>query len=135
MREIAQRTPKRDMQASSLARVLEIFFGGNTNVDAAVLFDSMGEAIDYHSYIDPYAARLVAAHCGIIFELTRYKLAWLGGAKVEMIEISTSQSDIVTYSVCEEYLLVVVAKSGTADDHLRDTIVGSIEVLRREIGC
>jgi len=135
LRDIAQRTPKRDMEASSLARVLEIFFGGNTNVDAVVLFDSMGETIDYHSYIDPYSARLIAAHCGIIFDLTRYKLAWLGQAKVEMVEISAAQFDIVTCAVCEEYLLVVVTKSGTEDAHLLDSIMGSIEVLRREIGC
>ena len=135
MREVAHRTPQRDMAASSLSRVLEIFFGGNTNVDAVVLFDSLGEAIDYHSYIDPFMARLIAAHCGILFELARYKMAWLGEAEVEMIEINAEKLDLVTSLVCEEYLLVVVTKSGGMDDNLVDAVTGSIEVLRKEIGC
>ena len=135
MREAAHRTPKRDMAASSLARVLEIFFGGNTEVDATVLFDSSGETIDYHSYIDPFEARLTAAHCGILFELARYKMAWLVEAKMEMIEFIAAKRAFITSLVCEEYLLVVVANSETSDDNLIDTITGSIEVLRKEIGC
>ncbi len=122
------------MVESSLGRVLEIFFGGNTAVDAAILFDTSGETIDYHSYIDPFDARLIAAHCGILFEQANYKMKWLAEAMLEIVEIHTSKMDMVISMVCEEYLIVIVI-NGTPDDNLFDAIAGSIEVLRKEIGC
>lgn len=123
------------MSSSSLGRVLEIFFGGNTRVDAAVLFDTGGETIDYHCYIDPFTARLIAAHSGILFELARYKMAWMDAGAVDTIEVSAVHSDFVISAVCEEYLLLVVVKGGAMDEGLSDTIAASIEVLRKEIGC
>jgi hypothetical protein len=135
VRELAQRTPKRDTAPSSLSRVLEIFYGGNTDVNTVVLFDTIGEAVDYHSYLDPYFTRVAAAYCGIVFELTRYKMAWLGQGTLERIEFKSEKFDFVISVVCEEYALMVAAKPGTAKENLLDTVSASIEVLRKEIGC
>ena len=88
MRESTARTPQRDMDPSGFARVLEIFYGGNTEVDAAVIFDKTGETVDYHSYMDPYTARLTAAHMGIIFHLAHHKVEWLEKAKLHTLEVS-----------------------------------------------
>lgn len=128
------RRPERDMYASGIAKVLELFFGGNHKVKAAVLFDRTGEAVDYHAYIDPFDARLLAAYNGIIFGMAEYKLKWLEHATVSMIEISCEQSDMVTVPVIEDFFLVVAMEAGAWDDILLDTIMGSVEALRQEIG-
>ena len=135
MRESTARTPLRDMEPSGFARVLEIFYGGNTEVDAAVVFDKTGETVDYHSYMDPYDARLMAAHMGIIFHLAHYKMEWLAKAKLDTLEISCEGFYAITIHICEEYFLLIVAKPENADPALLDAVVGSVEALRKEIGC
>jgi predicted regulator of Ras-like GTPase activity (Roadblock/LC7/MglB family) len=135
VREKIVRKPERDnMHASGIARVLELFFGGNTKVQAAILFDDTGEAVDYHAYIDPFDARLLAAYNGIIFNKTQYKLKWLEGATVSMIEIMTERMDMVTVPVIEDFFLVVAMEAGALDENILDTIAGSLEALRQEIG-
>ena len=134
MKEKGKRKPERDMYASGIAKVLELFFGGNQKVKAAVLFDRTGEAVDYHAYIDPYDARLLAAHNGIIYNLTEYKLKWLEEATVTMIEISCDTCDMVTVPVIEDFFLVVSTEAGALDETLLDTIAGSVEALQQEIG-
>ena len=134
MREKSLRKAERDMHASGIAKVLELFFGGNHQVKAAVLFDRSGETVDYHAYIDPYEARLLAAHIGIIFTMAEYKLKWLEDATVSMIEIATDLYSIVTVTVIEDFYLVVSMEAGALDDNLLDTIIGSVEALQQEIG-
>jgi hypothetical protein len=135
VREKAGREPKRDMDPSGFAKVLEMFFGGNQEVDAAVIFDQTGETVDYHSYIDPYDARLIAAHLGILYELTRYKMDWLEKASLEMMEISCTGFQSVTLPICEDYYLLVLIKPGEMAPDVLDTIQGALEVIRKEIGC
>ena len=134
MKDKLLRKPERDMHASGIAKVLELFFGGNHKVKAAVLFDRTGEAVDYHAYIDPYEARLLAAYNGIIFTMAEYKLKWLEDATVHMIEITTDGSDMVTVPVIEDFYLVVSMEAGALDERLLDTIAGSVEALQQEIG-
>ena len=122
------------MAPSGIARVLEIFFGGNTEVEAAVLFDSTGETVDYHTHIEPFDARLLAAYSGIIFLATKYKLKWLEDAEVSMIEICTDRIDFVIVPVLEDFYLVVSIASGGLSENFIDTVVGSVEALCQEIG-
>jgi hypothetical protein len=122
------------MAPSGIARVLEIFFGGNADVEAAVLFDSTGETVDYHTHIQPFDARLLAAYSGIIFSMTKYKLLWLEDAKITMIEICTERIDIVIVPVLDELCLVVSIAPGGVNENFIDTVAGSVEALCQEIG-
>ena len=134
MRERNIKIPERDMDPSGIARVLEIFFGGNPEVEAAVLFDSTGETVDYHSHIEPFDARLLAAYSGIVFMSTQYKLRWLADAKVSMIEMATDRIDIVIVPVVDGFYLVVSIATGRIDENFLDTVAGSVEALCQEIG-
>ena len=136
MKDKNSRTPTRDMHPSGIAKVLELFFAGNPNVEAAVLFDRSGEAVDYHSYIDPFEARLLAAHNGIIFGMTQYKLKWLEDAAVSMIEIETEKRIMITTPVIEDFYLIVSLTTMDINDNsdLTDTINGAVEALCQEIG-
>ena len=128
------RAAQRDMDPSGIAKILEIFFGGNHSVEAAVLFDRTGETVDYHSVIDPFDTRLAAAYCGILFESARYRMAWLEQASLEILEMTCEHYDIVTVPVYEDFLLTVLAKPGTADESLLDAISGAREALIQDIG-
>ncbi len=128
------RAVKRDMDASGIGKILEIFFGGNLAVDAAVLFDNTGETIDYHSVLDPFETRLAAAYCGILFESARFRMAWLEQAVLEMLEFTAENFDVLTVSVGDGFLLAILAKPGTVDDSLLDTVAGVREALIQEIG-
>lgn len=134
MRESFGRIPLRDNQPSAFSRVLEIFYGGNTEVDAAIVFDRSGETVDYHSYIEPYDARLAAAHMGILYNLAQFKVDWLTKAKLHMIEIACDGFYAITSHIWDEYYLLVIAKPENADPVLLDVVAGSLEALRQEIG-
>ncbi len=134
MRESIARTPIRDNHPSEFSRVLEIFFGGNTEVDAVVVFDRGGETVDYHSYINPYDARVAAAHMGILYNLTQFKVDWLEQAKLNMIEVAFSSFYAIAIHIWDEYFLLVLAKPENADPVLLDAVAGSVEALRKEIG-
>ena len=135
MKETHLKLPERDMVPSGIARVLEIFFGGNSHVEAAVLFDDTGETVDYHTHIAAFDARLLAAYSGIIVKSTQYKLRWLADAKITMIELITDRIETVTVPVLDEdFFLVVSVVAGHLDDNLLDTIAGAVEALQQEIG-
>jgi hypothetical protein len=129
-----QRTAKRDMAPSGIAKILELFFAGNQFVQAAVLFDKTGETIDYHSVLDPFETRLTAAYCGILFEATRYKMLWLEHATLELLEFSTQKYDFVTAPLLDDFFLTLQVRAGAVDETLLDTISGAKEALLGEIG-
>jgi hypothetical protein len=122
------------MAPSGIARILELFFGGNHAVDAAVLFDSTGETVDYHAVLDPFETRLIAAYCGIIFESIRYRMEWLGQGGLQSLELSTGRFDILTVPVCEEFYLSIAVRAGALDTSVLDTVSGVQEALESEIG-
>jgi predicted regulator of Ras-like GTPase activity (Roadblock/LC7/MglB family) len=132
--DTVHRTAQRDMTQSGIARILELFFGGNHAVDAAVLFDSTGETVDYHAVLDPFETRLVAAYCGIIFESARYRMEWLKQGELQSLEFSTDKYDILTVPICEEFRLSLLVRKGALDSALLDTVSGVQEALQSEIG-
>ena len=134
MRESTARTPLRDINPSAFSQMMEIFYGGNTEVDAAVIFDNAGETIDYHSYVDPYDARLTAAHMSILFDMAQYKLYWLAKTKLNMMEISCTGFHAITVHICDEYYLLIMAKPDNTNPELLDAIIDSVKTLRQEIG-
>ena len=132
MNERSLRVPKRDMAASGIAKILEIFFGGNTAVDAAVVFDETGETVDYHTMLDPFDTKLYAAYCGILFESTRYRMAWLEQAVLQSIEFYTEQHDFLTVPLSEGFCLTLIVRPGALDESLLDTAAGAVEALYSE---
>ncbi len=134
MTTLIHRTPQRDTAPSGISRILELFFGGNLAVDAAVLFDQTGETVDYHAVLDPFETRLAAAYCGIIFESARYRMEWLEQAKLESLQFTTDKYDILTLPIGDGFFLTILVREGALDDDLLDTVNGVREALLSEIG-
>ncbi len=129
------RNPQRDMDPSGIGKILELFFGGNHSVTAAVLFDNTGETVDYYAILDPFETRLAAAYCGILFESAKYRLNWLTKSNTESVEFSTEIYDVITVPICEEFLFTLIVKTGNLDESLRDALAAVLEALSNEIGC
>ena len=133
MSETTIRVAKRDMAPSGIAKILEIFFGGNTAVDAAVVYDETGETVDYHTVLDPFETKLAAAYCGILFESTRYRFNWLERAALQSLEFRTEQYDFLTVPLGEGFFLTLIIRPGALDEALEDTVTGAVEALYAEI--
>ena len=133
MNESPVRVAQRDMAPSSIAKILEIFFGGNTAVDAAVVYDETGETVDYHTVLAPFDTKLAAAYCGILFESTRYRFDWLEQAALQSLEFRTEKFDILTVPLGEGFFLTLLVRPGALDESLEDTVAGAVEALYAEI--
>ena len=126
--------PPRDSLASPFARVMAELDGACAGFETAVFCDDLGETIDYYSYLDPFSARLVGAHHGIVFSSAGARLAWLGAGAVTSVEIGATGKDSVTVVVAERYLLTVVVRAGALSEEVRARVAEVAARLRDEAG-
>jgi hypothetical protein len=126
--------PDRDMNLSDFGKLMAAFAKGYKHVQVAVFFDSLGETIDYLSYVDPFIARLAAAHHGLIFESAAARLKWLQLGDIKTLEISAGDLDSLTVKVEEDVYLTVMADHGTIDDKMCQSVFDLAEKLRQEAG-
>jgi predicted regulator of Ras-like GTPase activity (Roadblock/LC7/MglB family) len=110
--------PPRDSTASPFARILSELESACDGLETAVFFDDLGETIDYYSYLDPFSARLVAAHHGVLFSSATHRLEWLGAGSVAQMEICGGNRDSVTLRVAPGYFMTVVVRAGALSDAL-----------------
>ncbi|MCK9461711.1 MAG: hypothetical protein M0R80_18940 [Proteobacteria bacterium] len=110
--------PCRDSTESPFARILSELVSVCEGFETAVFFDDLGETIDYHSYLDPFSARLVAAHHGVLFSSAKHRLEWLGAGSATHLEIYASNRDSVTMRIAEGYYMTVVVRAGTLSEEL-----------------
>ncbi len=122
------------MALSSFGEILENLSGFGIPFEAAVFFDDAGETIDYHSTLDPYLTRLIAAHHGVIFESARSRLAWLNVGQVNMMEIRSAERDSITLRVGEECFVVLIAPAGSIDNATHEALEQVAAQLLEEIG-
>lgn len=125
--------PQRDMNQSAFASILTRLVSGCPQVIAAVFFDKEGETIDYHSYLDPYSTRLLAAHTGLVFGSAAYRMTWLGAGPLLSAEISTNTHDIIILPVGDEFYLTIVMCRG-ASGETADKLSQAVKELAEEAG-
>lgn len=116
------------------SRILAGLEAAGAGFETAVFFDDQGEAIDFHSRIDPYGARLVAAYHVVLFLSADARLRWLGAGGVTHVEISSEHRDSVTARVAAGYFVTVVVGPGGVDDALLARIADVAARLREEAG-
>ena len=129
-----QQQPLRDMEMSVFGVALEAFSKDFDQVEIAILYDALGETIDYYSRRDPFVARLTAAHHGLIFRSTKSRLEWLNLGKVEVIEISTANLDSLTWEIGDGVYLTVVVSPTSIDTIFFDALSELASQLRIEAG-
>jgi len=126
--------PHRDSTASPFAQILSKLESSCDGFETAVFFDDLGETIDYHSYLDPYSARLVAAHNGVLFSSATHRLEWLGAGPMTHMAIYALQRDSVTLRIAKGYYMTVVVRAGSLSEELFSRIVEVAAEFRDEAG-
>ena len=125
--------PLRDMNMSAFGVALGTFSKQHSQVEIAILYDALGETIDYYSSHDPFVARLAAAHHGLIFGSAQARLEWLKLGRIQVVEISASRLDSLTLEIGEEIYLTVVVAHASVDTAFLDALDTLVSQLRAEI--
>ncbi|MDD5305949.1 MAG: hypothetical protein PHU25_01385 [Deltaproteobacteria bacterium] len=128
------REPERDVPRSPFADILAGMSARIPGAVAAVFFDVEGEAIDYHSFFDPFRTRLVAAHCVVLFESARQRLQWMGCGELARLDSIGATHETVTVQVGGGYYLTVFMTAGGAGDDLETALEEAVVRLRMETG-
>lgn len=127
-----ERESQRDMNISSFGEILKVLCDKFKRLETAVFYDERGETIDYCSFDDPFATRLMAAHHGLIFQTTRERCKWMKMGALDMMEIHMENKDSVTIWIGEGVCLTIVAPSGAIDSELYDSLDEVKRLLREE---
>jgi len=105
-----------------------------TGFRAAVFFDSEGETIDYHSFLDPFETRLVAAYVGVFLASADSRCRWLGMGEVDHAVVYGSRWDIIAMPIGEGFSLALVIDAGESDEGTVELLGEAAGALRTEAG-
>jgi predicted regulator of Ras-like GTPase activity (Roadblock/LC7/MglB family) len=125
---------KRDQVESAFTPMLRKLRDASAAVMAAVFVDTEGECIDYVSEIEPYDAKVAAAHMLIMMEMFRGSSEKVALGEPLSFEISADQRDLWVIRIADEYVLVVVLRPGADRAELRSALVATCVEFRREVG-
>jgi hypothetical protein len=128
------RETQRDVPPSPFADILAGVSARIPGALVAVFFDVEGEAIDYHSCLDPYQTRLVAAHWVVLFESARQRLQWMKSGELSRLDSFGSTHWTVTVQVGGGYYLTVIIASGGEGEDLEAALEETVVRLRMETG-
>lgn len=133
MNDDRQNNLHRDVESSAFTEILSQIDGICPGFKAAIFYDSEGETIDYHSYLDPFDTRLTAAHIGVIVSSATRRFDSLALGKLEQLEIHAHNLDSVTVSMGDNLFLSVIVESGNLNQMMQRKLLDVIRDIQLEI--
>lgn len=132
--EARRQEAPRDQAESAFTPILRRLWEHLPSLLAAAFVDVEGECIDYWSRIDPYEAKVSAAHLHVL--LARIAASWakLGTGAAFGLEIQGSAREACVQRVSDEYVLVVLLATGTELSQRDDAIALACAEFRQEVG-
>lgn len=124
----------RDQVESEFTRLLRELWLVEPALLAAVLVDNFGECVDYCATIDPFEAKVIGAHLGVVMAEAQGFAQKMRLGRVHCLEIAGAERDFVGRSVGEGYLLVAAVQAGHTSQQLLDAMVEVSQGLRKEGG-
>jgi len=127
---------KRDTSPSEFALILRRVCDSVSSVELAAFVDLEGECIDYYSSLEPYDAKVIAAHTvsllGQVLTVNR-KLQY---GEAFVLEISTGEKALLARRINDDYLLVVLAVTGEEEEgnRLGRVLVHAAREFRADAG-
>ena len=124
----------RDQAENAFTVVLRRLFHTVPALLSAVFVDREGECIDYVAAIDPYDAKVCAAHMHMLMQSlgTDRLLGSTGDAYT--LELVTTQREVWMRRVADDYVLVVLLAHGFERAELRDAMASACREFRAEVG-
>jgi 8-oxo-dGTP pyrophosphatase MutT (NUDIX family) len=124
----------RDQDESAFTSILRRAFEAVPALVAAVFVDLEGECIDYVAAIEPYEAKVMAAHMHVLLKRMRgERLPSLVG-ETFAFELIADDREVWVRQFCEEYALVVLLAPGFDVSDLRDAVATACREFREEVG-
>jgi predicted regulator of Ras-like GTPase activity (Roadblock/LC7/MglB family) len=124
----------RDLVESAFTPLLRRLRDAVPAIVAAVFVDTEGECIDYVSAIDPYEAKVNAAHMLMMLDALRASREKVGFGEPMTLEVSASERDVWVQRVGDEYVLVVLLDPDFDRTLLRGALAVASEEFRNEVG-
>lgn len=123
----------RDVERSAFAEILSHIDGVCPGFRAAIFYDSEGETIDYHSYLDPFDTRLAAAHIGVVASSAARRFTALKWGELEQLEIHATHLDSVTVSMGDGLFISVIVATGNLNQIIYRKLIEVIKEIKQEI--
>jgi hypothetical protein len=133
--QLAERSEAaRDQAENAFTAILRRVFRAVPALLSAVFVDVEGECIDYVAAIDPYEAKVCAAHMHMLLgALRRMRLTPLSGDPYAL-EVVTSEREVWVRRVGEDYVIVALLAHGFDRSELRDALARAGREFRDEVG-
>jgi hypothetical protein len=125
---------ERDQVESTFTGILRRVFEAIPALVAVVFVDLDGECIDYVAAIQPYDAKVVAAHMHMLLKHMRGDRLASELGETFAFELVSAQREVWVRQFCDEYTLVVLLDPGFDASELRDAIAIAGREFREEVG-
>lgn len=125
---------ERDQLETAFTPILRRAWGSIPTSLAVAFVDTEGECIDYVSSVEPYEAKVAAAHMLVLMDqllASRRKLA-LG--EPMLLEVACEQRELWARRVSEEYMLVALLGTGFDRVQVRSVLAEASREFRDEVG-
>src|SRR4051812_47285147 len=124
----------RDQGESAFTPILRRCFQDVPRLLAAVFVDAEGECIDYVSAIDPFEAKVAAAHMHNAMSLFRWARASRSLGESYALEIAAAQREVYVRCVGDGYMLIAIGLPGADRVEREDALLAAMQEFRAEVG-
>jgi hypothetical protein len=124
----------RDQGESAFTPILRRCFQDIPKLLAALFVDAEGECIDYVSAIDPFEAKVAAAHLHNTMSLFRWARASRVLGESFALEIAASEREVCVRCVGDGYMLIAIALPGADRVEREDALLAAVQEFRAEVG-
>jgi predicted regulator of Ras-like GTPase activity (Roadblock/LC7/MglB family) len=124
----------RDQSENAFTEILRRLYSAVPATMAAVFVDTEGECIDYVAAIDPFEAKVSAAHMHMLMGSLRGPRLRATTGDTHTFELVARDREAWARHVGDDYLLVVILARGFDRAELRDAMAHAGREFREEVG-
>jgi predicted regulator of Ras-like GTPase activity (Roadblock/LC7/MglB family) len=124
----------RDQAENEFTAILRRMFQNIPALEAAVFVDTEGECIDYVTCLDPFEAKVSAAHLHMLLGLLRAARASSTTGDTIGFELVASKREAWVQRIGDDYVLVVILGRGFDRGEVRDAMALAGREFRAEVG-
>jgi predicted regulator of Ras-like GTPase activity (Roadblock/LC7/MglB family) len=124
----------RDQVESAFTGVLRRLRDSAPSVLSAAFVDTEGECIDYASALDPYEAKVNAAHMLMLMHALRATREKVRAGEPIVLEIAAETRDAWVQTVGDDYVLVLLLEPGFDRVELKQAVAMACNEFRTEVG-
>ena len=125
---------QRDQDESAFTPILRRLWTEFDQILAVAFVDVEGECIDYVCSIEPYDAKVMAAHARVLADNLEHRREQLPGGRAVTLEVLADVRDLWARRVSHEYLLVALSQPGVDRVALHLSLARAGREFRHEVG-